>query len=171
MQKWGRGKEDNSCFLAMIHRMQCPAGAVYGNCQRKMNFIRNVRNIIGNIRCSLYAFFWPLNITETFLRAWLCFYFFPHHCSSSWQPTLWHLAASRAPGPSRIPLRRRPCTVPCMKADSWPLPDTSWAPPQPWESMGTPTQVVKAMGIMLPMEQTPLLSTLWWVKNIGYISV
>lgn len=32
-----RGKEDNRCFLAMIHKMHCPVGAACGHCQ-KMNF-------------------------------------------------------------------------------------------------------------------------------------
>lgn len=29
-----RGKEDNRCFLAMIHKMHCPVGADCGHCQK-----------------------------------------------------------------------------------------------------------------------------------------
>lgn len=38
-----RGKEDNRCFLAMIHKMHCPVGADCGHCQ-KLTFTAFLRN-------------------------------------------------------------------------------------------------------------------------------
>lgn len=154
-----RGKEDNRCFLAMIHKMHCPVGADCGHCQ-KLTFTAFLRNTWTHYPIAYFSYAGCF-----FTYIYLCCDI-SNHSSSSWPPTLWHLAASRAPDPSRIRPRRRPCTVPCMRADCWPPPGTSWAPPQRWESMGTRTQAVRAMGIMLPMELTPPLSTLWWVFTI-----